>query len=181
MPGVDPLGSLRAWPLTIELGGREYTTRPVLADEWLTILLEDPLDLAEILPGMLEEADEVALEEALFEGAVSDKEIRDATLEIVALSAGRDWWWVMNLIGAAASAWTVVYGRLVTLGVNPAVMPLGAFLDAMYLSCAQVMDKEQRAQFDRDLEHPPASVTAEEAIDEDAESASFLAMLNASA
>lgn len=180
MPGVDPLGSLRAWPLTIELAGREYTTRPVQADEWLTILLEDPLDLSNILPGMLEEDAERALEDAMIEGLVTEKEVTDATLEIITLSAGRDWWWVLHLVLFAASAWPIVYGRLITLGVQPSVMPLGAFLNAMYLSCVQVMDKDQRREFDRDLERPPPGVTAEEAIDEEAEGASFLAMMNGS-
>lgn len=178
MPGVDPLGSLRSWELIVELGGREYMVPAASAAEWLAVLLEDPFDLSSILPGMLAEDDQSALADAAWAGRVGDKELEDAALEIISEVTGRDWWWAMHLLWVAAGSWMIVYGRMVTQGINPTAIPIGAFLDALYLTCTQGMDKEQRSAFDRDLEKPPPGVSPEEAIDEEAEAASFLGMLN---
>ena len=162
----------------MELGGREYTVRPLYAAEWLAVLLEDPFDLSSVLPGMLTEDDQSALIDATWAGKVSDQELEEVSLEIISAATGRDWWWAMHLLWAAAGSWMVVYGRMVSQGIDPTRVPIGAFLDAMYATCIQHMDKEQRSAFDRDLEKPPAGVTPEQAIDEDAEAASFLGMLN---
>lgn len=162
------------------LGGQDYTVRSAYAAEWLAILLEDPFDLSSVLPGMLTEDDQSTLADAAWAGEVSEDELDEAGLEIIAAVTGRDWWWVMHLLWVAAGSWMVVYGKMVSQGVDPTRIPLGAFLDAMYLTCTQHMDKEQRSTFDRMLENPPANVAPEDAIDEDAESAAFLSMMNQS-
>lgn len=180
MPGVDPLGSLRPWELIVELGGREYTIRAAYADEWLAILLADPLDLSDIIPGMMGEDDQSEFADATWDGRVSDSDIEEASLEIIREVSGRDWWWVLHLLWSAAGAWMVVYGKMVAQGVDPSRVPLGAFLDAMYLMCVQSMDRDQRSEFDRMLEKPPAGIVPEEVIDEDAEAAAFLNMMNQS-
>lgn len=162
----------------MELGGQEYTVRAAMADEWLTVLLEDPFDSSGVLPGMLTEDDQRRFADATWAGDLDGEELDEVALEVISLVTGRDWWWAMHLLWAAASAWMVVYGKMISRGIDPTRIPLGAFLDAMYLTFVQVMDKDQRSAFDRDLESPPAGVTPEEVIDEDAEAASFLAMMN---
>lgn len=178
MPGVNPLGSLRNWDLIVSLGGREYTLRPATAEEWLSILLEPDIDLSDILPGMLDDEDQSDLEETVFAGQVTEEELTGTALEVLTEAAGRDWWWALKLITFATGAWSVIYGRLLTQGIDPAKLTLGAFLDAMYLTCVQNMSKENRSSFDRELEAPPPGVAIEEAINEEAESASFLSMMN---
>lgn len=179
MPGVDPTSSLRPFELVVTLGGRDYTVRAAYADEWLTVLLpEEGVDLSDIIPGMLAEADQDRFNEAVWEGMIPDGEIEDVSLEVLKEVSGRDWWWVLHLLWSATGAWMIVYGRMVSQGIDPTRIPLGAFLDAMYLMCIQNMDKEQRSEFDRMLEKPPPGVEFEEAVDVDAESASFLNMMN---
>lgn len=178
MPGVDPTSSLRPFELIVTLGGVDYTIRAAYADEWLTILLERELDLSDIIPGMVTEEEQRDLADAAWRGDISDEEIEQACFEIIKETSGRDWWWVLHLLWSAAGAWMIVYGRMVSQGVDPTRIPLGAFLDAMYLMFVQNMDKEQRSEFDRMLEQPPQGVEFEEAVDEDAEASAFLNMMN---
>lgn len=178
MPGIDPTSSLRPYELIVTLGDRDYTVRAAHADEWLGILLREDLDLSDIIPGMLVKKDAEALAVAAWDGLIDDKEIEEVSFEIIKEVSGRDWWWTLHLLWSATGAWLVIYGRMVSQGIDPTRIPLGAFLDAMYLMCVQNMDKEQRAEFNRMLEKPPPGVEFEDAVDVDAESAAFLNMMN---
>ena len=171
---VDPLASLKSWPLTVTVAGQDYELRAVSAAQWLTILLEDPIDLSAILPGLLSEEAEEAVEDAMMAGRLTKREIEDICHEVIGLCAGRDWWWALNLIRSVASAWMLIYGRLMVSGVNLDRLPLGAALDAMYALCVERMDKEHHQQFDRDLERPPVN----QEIDANDEEAQFLALMN---
>lgn len=178
MPGVDPTSSLRPYELIVTLGGRDYTVRAAYADEWLSILLQEDLDLADVIPGMLAEEDQETLATATWDGLIDDQEIQEVALEVIKEVSGRDWWWTLHLLWSATGAWLVAYGRMVAQGIDPTRIPLGAFLDAMYLTFVQNMDKEHRSEFDRMLEQPPPGIEFEEAVDEDAEAAAFLNMMN---
>lgn len=171
---VDPLASLRGWELEVELGGGTYRVMPRMAGHWLTILVRNPMDAADILPAMVAEDQQEALEEALVAGAVSADEIHEAVLEVIADASGRPWWWTLRLVQAAVGSWAIIHGSLVAAGANLANMPLGAALDAIYVTCMTRMDKEHREAFDRDLEMPPAR----QEIDEQREAESFLALMN---
>lgn len=173
---VDPTASLRGWPVVVTLGGRDYHLRPALAAEWLPILLENPIDLSLILPGMAGEADDEALEEALLAGTVSAADIGEACQEVISMAAGREWWWATNLLASVAGAWMAIFGTLVAQGLDVTRLPLGAVLDAMYATCAARMDKQHLQDFNRQLNMPPAGITP--TIDEDRESANFLALMN---
>jgi hypothetical protein len=116
--------------------------------------------------------------DAAWDGAISEEEIHEAALEVIKEVSGRDWWWTLHLLWSVTGAWLVIYGQMVGKGIDPTRIPLGAFLDAMYLTCVQNMDKQQRSEFDRMLEKPPPGVEFEEAVDVDAESAAFLNMMN---
>lgn len=176
--GADPLASLRAWELEVELADRTFVVPSAMSNVWLPILMAEPLDLAEVIPGMLSDADQETLEEALMDGLVSARDVSDLALEVITEAAGRPWWWTLRLLHAASGAWLHVWGSLVAAGVNPQVMSLGAMLDAIYatmLPRGQVRE-EVRRQFDRELAAPPPGVKQE--IDEDREAAAFLAMMN---
>lgn len=174
--GVDPLASLRPYGFAVDLGGREYEVPPRTGAQWLTVLLPSPLDLADILPGMLGDDDAEVLEEALMAGEVSEQDIKDSVFEVITLAAGRDWWWALNLIQSVATVWTQVYGQLVAQGVRFDQLPLGAVLDAMYATLAARMDKDRLRAFDSDLARPPVG-HAPELTAED-EEAQFLAAMN---
>lgn len=176
---VDPLSSLKPWELEVELAGQDYVIPAVMADVWLPILMAEPLDLVEILPGMLSEQAQEELEEALLDGRITAEEISDTALEVVSLAAGRPWWWVLRLLNSASGAWLTIWGNLLAQGVNPQNLTLGAALDAIYatmLPRGQVKE-EVRRQFDRELSTPPAGVKPDD-IDEKREAAAFLAMMN---
>lgn len=172
---VDPTASLRSWPLSVTVAGRDYQLQALTGMQWLEILLEDPIDLSLILPGLLSGDEEEELEDAMLEGRLTEGEIRDSCWEIVGAVAGRDWWWAMNLIQSVAAAWMVIWGRLVVSGAHLDTMPLGAILDAMYAICIERMDKQRKESFDRDLERPPAATE----LNEETEQADFLALMNA--
>lgn len=172
---VDPLASVRAWVLEADLGGHEYQVRPALTGEWLPILLGNQIDIADIVPGLFADpAEEERLEADLMEGRVREAEVREAALEVISAAAGREWWWVMNLLATASSVWMDLYGSLVGRGVNVPTLPFGAFLDALYAEMVNRLDKEHRKALDQQLNVPPV----EEAIDEDREAAAFLALMN---
>lgn len=171
---VDPLASLRDWELEVDVAGRTYRLLPRSAAEWLAVLVENPLDEAAILPGMLAEQDQSELEDALLSGQVSAGELRNTVLEVIGLASGRDWWWTLRLVQTMVGSWLLVHGSLVAAGVDLSKMSLGAALDAVYVTCATRMDKERRQMFDRELEMPPVA----EKINEDQEAANFLALMN---
>lgn len=163
----------------VTLGDQEYRVRAAYAAEWLAVLLDqEDLDLSDVLPGMLTDDDQQRMTDDAWDGAFSDEEIHKAALEVITEVSGRDWWWTLHLLWSVAGAWLVVYGRMVAAGIDPTRIPLGAFLDAMYMTSVQNMDKQQRSEFDRMLEKPPPGVEFEEAVDVDAESAAFLNMMN---
>lgn len=162
--------------MVVTLGGRDYHLRPALADEWLAILLESPIDASLIIPGMAEDADEEALEDALLAGEVTAGDIEETCREVITMAAGRDWWWATNLVMSVAGAWMIIYGSLLAKGLDPQRLSLGAMLDAMYAECASRMDKQHLQDFDRQLNMPPAGVTP--TIDEDREAANFVALMN---
>lgn len=160
----------------VDLGGREYEIEPCSAAQWLAVLLPNPLDLSEILPGMLSDAGEEELEEALMAGQVSEADMREACLEVISMASGRNWWWALNLVQSAATIWLQVYGQLISHGVRFDQLPLGAALDAMYASIAARMDKDQLRSFNSDLSRPPAGHVPE--LSENEEQESFLAFMN---
>lgn len=179
MPGIDPLSSIQPFKLVVTLGEQEYQVRAAYAAEWLAVLLDqEDLDLSDVLPGMLTDEDQQRMTDDAWDGAFSDEEVHQAALDIITEVSGRDWWWTLHLLWSVAGAWLVVYGRMVAQGIDPTRIPLGAFLDAMYMTSVQNMDKQQRSEFDRMLEKPPPGVEFEEAVDVDAESAAFLNMMN---
>ncbi len=172
---VDPLASLRPWTLTVDVGGETYRLEPRNSADWLAVLLQEEIDLADILPGMLDEEGEERLGEALIEGLVSTDEIRECALEIIGTASGRDHWWTLNLTRSVMEVWTQVYGQLISQGVRFDQLPLGAALDAMYAVVASRMDKERLRSFDADLSRPPAGTP----LSEEDESDQFLAAMNA--
>lgn len=159
---VDPLYSLRGWELEVEVAGQAYQVLPRSAAEWLIVLVENPLDPAAILPGMLADGDQGELEDALLSGQVSAQELHDVALEVIAAASGRDWWWTLRLVQTMVGSWLLIHGTLVAAGVDLSRMPLGAALDAIYVTCATRMDKEHRQAFDRELEMPPAAEEIQE-------------------
>lgn len=179
MPGVDPLSSIQPFELVVTLGDEEYRVRAACAAEWLGVLLsQEDLDLSDVLPGMLTDEDQQRMTDDAWDGAFSDEEVNQAALDVITEVSGRDWWWTLHLLWSVAGAWLVVYGRMVAQGIDPTRIPLGAFLDAMYMTSVQNMDKQQRSEFDRMLEQPPPGIEFEEAVDVDAESTAFLNMMN---
>lgn len=173
---VDPLASLRAWALTVDLGGREYALRPALAGEWLPILMMDPMDISAIIPGMLSSDEVDEFETTMIDGGVSLPEVEEVCREVITFAAGRDWWWACNLLASVSGVWMTIFGTLVRQGLDVGRLPLGAILDALYAECASRMDKAHLQDFDRQLNIPPAGVVP--VIDEEREAMNFVALMN---
>lgn len=173
---LDPLASLRPWGFVVDLGGREYEIQPRSGAQWLEVLLPNPFDPSDILPGMLGEAAEEELQEALMAGVVSETEIRDACYEVITMASGRDWWWALTLVQSAATVWLQIYGQLVAQGVRFDSLPLGAVLDALYATIVSRMNKEQLQSFNSELSRPPAGQAPE--LSPEDEEAQFLNLMN---
>lgn len=164
MAGADRLASLR--PASIEdvvIAGTVYRVPAHAAFRWLETLLPDPVDLWEIVPGMLEPSATDAVIEELTQDRMTREDIIDLGWELVSIAAGRPWWEAMNLIHFADDVQygNYVWGRLALHGVDPTRVSLAAWLDAVYgVFTRNAHTAESRQKFDTSLATPPPGVTA---------------------
>lgn len=177
MPAAaDPLASVAIWDAEVEIGGTGYLVAGRDAAEWLKVLLDDPLDLAAVLPGMLSDDDQDTLEELLLGGQVAAKDVQEAALHLIGVASGREYWWTLRLLGAIRVHWVRLFGPLVASGMRLRGLPFGSFLDAIYHEATNNMKPEARRELDRELETPPPGEELE--VDEDQEASNFLALMN---
>lgn len=167
------IAALRAWPITVDLGGATYRIAPLPAIRWVVLIVDD--DWLGIVPGMIDAAD-LNLDDALDAGTISHEECVRAARDAVGVAAGMPWWSAVRLIRSALEAPDVT-GELLMHGIDAQAMSLGAFVQAIYRVFTRDADKKQRAKIDRDVEAVPPEVTLADRWDPGAEAAGFEAML----
>jgi len=173
---VDPLASLRIAPCVTTIAGHDFVIEGHCAADWITMILGGTLH--QVIPGWFQaEDDELILTNMILDGDVTNEELNTITLEVMGIAAGRAAWWAINLIGMVASdnsVWATINGRLLLGGVRADEVSLAAWIDACY-SCIvdSIDDKDQRFQFDSQVETPPPDM----AIDEEEEGAAFMALM----
>lgn len=141
------------------------------AVEWLALLDAPAADLYEIFPGLAGDHAKEHVEDALWEGRVTQEQVGNLALEVIGVAGDRRWWVVVHLIGSAKSAWSLVH-------VNNAVgMSLAGWLDEVYSKIMERIDPKKRAAWISDIETPPKG--AESEIDFDEEERAFLAAMKA--
>jgi hypothetical protein len=151
----DPVWSLRPWPVTVHLGHRDWTIPALPAADWLTALMQDPLDPDDIFPGLLCREDQDSLEEALVLGDITVEEMYDAVLDIISTVSARSWWITLRLTFLARDSWDNLGAELILKGVDPERLSISAWLDAFLLVVLRNIDPKRAAAFTMQLEVPP--------------------------
>lgn len=151
----DPTWSLQPWPVEISMGRLLFSIPALPAATWLTVLMNDPIDLEDILPGLADPSQADALEEALVLGEVGLDIVYKMALKVLDTVCGRPWYVAMRIIATAAGAWTSVGGEFVIRNVDASRISVAAWLDAAYLLLLRSMDRENIDIFNAKLLVPP--------------------------
>ncbi len=172
------IAALRVWAIEVDVGDRTYRIPPLPASRWWEAVLSK--ELGPIVPGMLEPEDEEEVVDALFGGVVSVQQLTTANREALAAASGWKWWVAERLIVSAAAEWRVIGGLLQGAGIDLERVSIGAALSAMYAMAVTNMKKEDRFQFDSQLNAPPIGYAdAREWYDESAYADVFADLLAA--
>lgn len=150
----DPVASLAMWPVTVRFGGLVVDIPPMPASDWLSVLMQSPLELWDIIPGLCPDREE-DIKDALLLGDIAVKEFRDLCFEVIAVASGRSWWFTLQLIQTVRASWEVLGGRLAYRQIDASKMPLGMWLDAALIVCLESMKPEQTTMFLSQLQMPP--------------------------
>jgi hypothetical protein len=157
----DPIQSLQPLSVELTIAGQEFDIPAQSAAEWLTVLMVEDLDLADILPGMVE--DPVAVEDLILDGKLGLDELEEAILGILEVVSARPWWVALRLVEMARTSWDVLGAELLLRGVDATKVSLAAWLDMALLVALRSMDPKDIQMFTSKLESPPPSAKVEEA------------------
>lgn len=154
---ADPLASMGCWPVTVELGGREYEIPGLSAARWWQVLVGD-VDVTDLLPVGANDA----IDEQLLNGTLSSAEMTETLTAALEEVVGRPLKSALYLVALAMHQWEAVSGRLALAGFRWDVMPIAAALDAIYFMRMENADEESRAEFLKNYD-PEAALKAEKA------------------
>lgn len=167
------IAALRAWPITVDLGGTAYRIAPCPAIRWVVPIVDD--DWFAIVPGMIDTSDH-GVDDALDAGAITHEDCVRAARDAVGVAAGVPWWSAVRLVQSVLAAPDVT-GELLICGIDVQSVSLGAFVQAAYRVFTRDADKKQRARIDRDIEAVPPELTLADRWEPEAEASGFEAMM----
>lgn len=143
---VDPLASMRCWAIELELGGRTFDVPALPAVDWWPVLVSG--DLAQILDFVVSTPeDPFNLDDLLLEGRVTRDELAESLSDAIETAAGRSFHSAFVLATVANSQWAAVNGTLARRGFRWDEQPLGAALDALYVTITEGLSKENLDKF----------------------------------
>ena len=143
---VDPLASMRCWPIELELGGRTYDVPALSAVDWWPVLVSG--DLSQILDFVVSSPeDPFNLDDLLLEGKVDNGDLAQALSDAIEAAAGRSFHASFVIATVARSEWAAVNGALARRGFRWDEQPLGAALDALYATLTEHMSKDNLGKF----------------------------------
>jgi len=157
----DPIQSLQPLSVELTIAGLEFDIPAQSAAEWLTVLMVEDLDLADIFPGMVE--DPVPVEDLILDGKLGLDELEETILGILEVASARPWWVALRLVEMARTSWDVLGAELLLRGVDATKVSLAAWLDMALLVALRSMDPKDIQMFTLKLESPPPSAKKEEA------------------
>ncbi len=172
---ADPIASLTSWPVELVVAGREYTLPAKPATDWLIALIEDFGSFVQLID-MLTIEEKAEIELAVIEGQVEDGELERVFRDAAEAVAGRPWWVVINYLNLLQGAWPRFHGRILSSGLDPSTISLGAYLDAAHYAFIEGREDSAIQKITNFLETPPPGFSIE--LDEESEGETFLAMLN---
>lgn len=151
---VDPLASMRCWPIEVELAGRLFTIPALPAAEWWPIVAS--MDLMKVL-NLIGEGEEI--DDLLMAGELPQAELTTVLTEVVEETTGRSFYAGLVTVTAAEASWSWVGPRFALAGFRWDVAPIGAALDAalsiLFEGLSQSEDKDAAKKFERLLENDP--------------------------
>lgn len=172
---ADPIASLTTWPVELVIAGHQYTLPAKPAADWLIALIDDFGSFAQLID-MLTVEEKAAIEQALIDGQIEEGELEQAFRDAVEAVAGRPWWVVLNYLNLLLGAWPRFHGRILSAGLDPCQVSLGAYLDVAHFSFIDGREESAVQKITNFLETPPSGFSIE--LDEESEGETFLAMLN---
>jgi hypothetical protein len=162
---TDPVWSLRCWSVEVQIGALRGVIPAQCAADWLAVLMADPLDLFDVIPGLCGEDLEHELSLGLLSGTYELKQVRRAALDTISAVTGRPWWFAMRLIKTAIASWEVVGGEVAMRGVDATKMSVSAWLDAVYYICLRGLESSKAQMFMSQLEVPPPEEMPEDPVE----------------
>jgi len=126
--------------------------------------MED-IDLEMIFPGLLEGEDQELVNDLLLDGEFQVTDLERRALEIVSEVSGRPWWVALRMIQLAEMRWSILGAKLIWAGINPTAIPLGAWLDALWVAIFESLSKDQWTMLASLIEAIPASEMPEDPLE----------------
>ena len=149
---LDPVWSLKPWPVELELDGDVWEFPAAPAVSWLAVLMQQQPDLDGILVDLCPRGLEL-----LFRDTIEPDVLYRRLLDVVEVVSARRWWITMRLISVVRNNWHVLGHEMITCGIDPAVLSLAAWLDAMTVVLIRAMEPKEVSLFVSRLELPPPS------------------------
>jgi hypothetical protein len=153
---VDPVASLRPAEINVDVGEWSYTVPALNAADWIEVLAAG--NTAAVIPGLLGADDQRSIMRDFLHGAITSKEIEDASHRVLEVAGGRKWWEVERLVHSALSegSWAQVHGQLVLANVDLERLTLAGFVNAVWFMALQGVQKQaDRDRLEWELTKPP--------------------------
>lgn len=137
--------------------GEEFEIPALPATDWLQVLMKENVNLEEILMELCPNGAGL-----LFDETLDPEELWDILLNVIEQASGRHWWIAMRLIGVCRDNWNVIGAEMFYRGIDPNVLSLAGWLDAMLLLLIRAMDPKDVTMFTMRLEMVPAGEEPDE-------------------
>lgn len=161
---MEALAALRLWAYEVTLPGVNdeqghpwvFRIEPRPAADWIIASI-DPAHMA-YLPGLLEGEHRERIMQAIEDGEVTIAALESVNHDAIEVVSGWRWWEAGKLIACVAGSWHTLGGLLTLAGVDPAKVPLGAYLGAVYARLWENAPSKDRAKLAQQVATPPASM-----------------------
>lgn len=153
---LDPIQSMRPWPVVVTCCGRDLEIPALAAVDWLAILMPSEPHLDDVFPGLLHDDDADWVEEQIVSGDLGIIEFRELVFAVIETASARRWWVALRLIDLARRSWDAIGAEMLARGVDAGVISLSAWLDVLLITMLRNMDQKDVTMFTMRLEAPPA-------------------------
>jgi hypothetical protein len=144
----------------VTVGGHLFEVPAQPATWWLSVLMDPKAELLDLFPGCLDDDGKDAVNELLFNQAISIKELYELTLDVIGTNGSREWWIVLRLVEIARQSWHTIGAEMLSRGVDPSTLSLSGWLDVLTLTLMKNIDPKDATMFIMKLEQPPPEMVA---------------------